>query len=386
MVRSAFPFAVVLGVCLTDQIGLAQPPKPPRPQLINVAERMSKPVKFKFERTPLKEAIEDLKEQLKVPIVLDVKVLEEEAINLEFPISGEGNDRPALESVNGLFLPLGLVAEIRHDVLFVSTIHAQSQWLVSRCYQLKPGNEIDALTKQITSQIGAESWESARGPGKLAAIGPHVLIVFQTLRHHREIERKFAKELLPVIAPADRIADLSPKKGVDPLANMRDLLRRPTSTEYAETPLAEIAADLGKINRIEVDVDHKALEAAAINAKTPVTVNLKGIPLEFSLSLILDQLGLVWTIDGDKILITTPESARRLTVIYDVRDLLAVADGKVLTKGLTRTVQPASWSDVGGPGKISAGDGELSITQTVQVHRMIESWLADVRTALKPGR
>ncbi len=352
---------------------------------VNVAERMSKPAKFKYERTPLKDAIEDLKDHLKVPIVLDVKVLEEAAFNVEFPISGEANDRPALESVNGLFLPFGLVAEIRHDVLFVSTIHAQSQWLVSRCYRLKPGNEIDALMKQITSQIGAESWESARGPGKLATIGPHVLIVFQTLRHHREIERKFAKELLPVNAPADRIADLSPKKGVDPLANMRDLLRRPASTEYAETPLAEIAADLGKINRIEVDVDHKAMEAAAINAKTPVTVNLKGIPLESSLSLILDQLGLVWTIDGDKILITTPKSARRLTVIYDVRDLLAVADGMVLTKVLTRTVQPASWSDVGGPGKTTLVDGELSISQTVQVHRTIETWLADLRTALKPA-
>jgi hypothetical protein len=132
-------------------------------------------------------------------------------------------------------------------------------------------------------------------------------------------------------------------------------------------------------------VDQKALEAASINARTPVTVQLTNIPLESVLALTMQDLGLSWTIDGDGLLITThPVAEQRLIgVTYDVRDLTAGRDLDSLIDALTRTVQPDSWSDVGGPGKIAAAEEGLAIAQSVHIHYAIETWLADLRTVLK---
>ena len=133
-------------------------------------------------------------------------------------------------------------------------------------------------------------------------------------------------------------------------------------------------------------LDEKALVAASINVRTPVTVQLEGVPLESVLALTLQYLGTSWTIDGDQVLLTIPPVAERrlIEVNYDVRDLTADRDPDSLIDALTRTVQPDSWPDVGGPGKIAAAEGSLAITQSVPTHYAIETWLADLRTALKP--
>lgn len=238
------------------------------------------------------------------------------------------------------------------------------------------------MIKQITSQVDAASWDSVGGPGSIARLGPKVLVVLQTPLRHREIERRFAKELLPVRAPADRLAGMVPIKGPDPLGKIREALRRPATALYPETPLSEVVAHFTVINRVEVEIDEKALEEGAVSVMTPISVYLMNVPLESLLTLMTQDRGLSWTIDGDKVLITTPKGTRRLIVNYDVRDLAALADEKAIAKVLARTVHPASWSAVGGPGKITAADGTLSVSQTVQIHREIETWLADVRVAL----
>ena len=184
------------------------------------------------------------------------------------------------------------------------------------------------------------------------------------------------------------MAGLVPAKGVNPLAKMREALRRPTTAEFVETPLKEVVSYLAKTGKTKLGLDGKSLAAAGVSEDTPVTCQLQDLPLDSVLSLLCLNLGLTWTADGDQLLITSPEAAgsRLITINYDVRDLTAGGDFDSLIEAITSTVHPASWQDVGGPGDIDVADGGLVIKQTVEVQRIIETWLADVRTAMRPGR
>ncbi|MBC7852330.1 MAG: hypothetical protein IAF94_02750 [Pirellulaceae bacterium] len=364
------------------------PAAAPPGKALSVADAMSKPVKFDFKDAPLKEVLDELKELLNAPIVLDTKSLEEAAINLETPISGKSKGGVAFDEVNGLLQPLKLAAEIRHDVLYVSTAQKQGQYLGCRAYRVLKAGGGNELAKLITSKIASESWDDVGGPGSIALLGTNVLIVSQTPAIHREIEKKHGRQLLAAVAPADRIAPLVPIKGNDPLGKMRGALRRPVSAEYPETPLKEAVADMAKRYKTSLELDAAAIAAAGVSGDTPVTVSLKALPLESVLTLTFRDLGLTWTVDGDKLLITTPEKAgsKLMSIAYDVRDLTAGGDFDSLIDAITSTVHPASWQDVGGPAKITVADGGLAILQTLQGHRTIQAWLADVRTALRPGR
>lgn len=388
MVRSAFLSAVVLGVCLAGQAAVAQPSKQPRPKPVVVAELISKPIKFEYKETPLKEVIEDIKELSGAPIVLDVKSLEEAAINLDTPVSGKSKGGTAFDEVNGLLKPMKLAAEIRHDVLFVSTMEKQASYLVFRAYRVLKAGDGGALAKQITSKIAPDSWDQVGGPGSIRPFGASVLLVSQTPAIHREIEKTHGRQLTAAVAPAPRPAALVPIKGNDPLAKMRGTLRRPVTAEYVETPLKETVPDMAKRYGVSLELDSAVVAAAMVSLETPVTVNFKELPLDSVLTLVLNDLGLAWTVDGDKILITAPKvaAAKLISITYDVRDLAGGGDFDSLIDAITGTVHPASWQDVGGPGRIRVADGGLAIEQTLEAHRAIESWLADVRTAMRPGR
>jgi hypothetical protein len=385
MVRRAFLVGVMVG-SLWNSAAIAQPPKTQSRKHLSVAERLAKPVKFEYDKTPLKEAVENLKELLQIPIVLDVKSLEVSAINVEGPISGKSRGGTALDDINDLLRPKNLAAEIRHDVLFVSTALEMEAFHVCRVYRLLKVGVTDELTKQIISKVARESWSDVGGAGGITNVGPKALVVFQTPAIHREIEEKFGKQLSRVSAPPDRIASLVPIKGIDPLAKMRSALRRPVSVEFPRRPLHEILESLAKEQKLLLDFDGNALAAANNIRNAPVAVNLKEIPLESIFALVLNDVWLAWTVDGERLLITTPQVARGrlITINYDMHDMIPDPNFTVLIRALTGSVQPDSWSDAGGLGKISTEGDVMSITQTVQVHRAIETWLADLRTALKP--
>src|SRR5436190_17168532 len=95
------------------------------------------------------------------------------------------------------------------------------------------------LKGEVVSKTAKESWSEVGGPGSIAEVGNRALIVLQTPAIHREVEKAFGKRLVLASAPPDRVAALAPTKGVDPLAKMRDLLRRPESVEFPETPFQE---------------------------------------------------------------------------------------------------------------------------------------------------
>jgi hypothetical protein len=118
-----------------------------------------------------------------------------------------------------------------------------------------------------------------------------------------------------------------------------------------------------------------------------VTFKVSGIPLRSALTLLLRDLGLVWTVQGKTLEITTRDSlALRLTPrVYAVSDLTSNSAGLVdLIKSL---LEPTSWDMAGGPGSVVAdraqGKESLVVSQTEPVHRQVAAFLAVLRTVAR---
>ena len=177
------------------------------------------------------------------------------------------------------------------------------------------------------------------------------------------------------------------------------LLDTPTTLNFAETPLEDVAAAIGQQHRVPVRLDSKALDDIGVGTDTPVTFAARGTPLRSALRLILKPLGLVFTVSNDSLMITTPEECESelTTVLYPVTDLVRFRDTKgeewqdydSLIDLIASTVEPQSWDMVGGPGSINGYPvgkvDTIVVSQTQEVHREIAALLEKLRAVAAQG-
>jgi hypothetical protein len=347
---------------------------------------LEKPVTFDYQGARLKVVIENLKETMLIPIVVDIKKLEENAISLETRISGKSSGGPAIDDINELLRSARLSGEIRLDVFYISPLRGQKQFPICRFYRLPKGADTADLIKRLTSKIAAATWRDAGGTGEIVQVAPTVVAIYQIPETQREIQRKFGKELSPVSAPLDKIAALSPTKGPNPISAISQVMRLSNSADYPETPFREALVDWAKNTKVKLAFDDVSIKAAGINPGTPLSVNFKSMPAESVLTLMLEGFDLDWTLDGEQVFVTVPKiaAANDLTITYDTHGLVPPSDNDTLVRAIQHTIRPATWDSAGGAGKITTAKESLKIQQTVKAHREIETWLADLRTALKP--
>jgi hypothetical protein len=167
------------------------------------------------------------------------------------------------------------------------------------------------------------------------------------------------------------------------------------SVDFAETPLREVMAEIGRQFQIPIVLSIKKLEEASVSADTPITIKLDSLSLESILRLMLAQAELDFTIRDEVLLITTPQDVESQLDMrtYPVLDLVysrsstskafVGADYDSLIEIITTTIKPDSWDDVGGPGAIDAlgNAGSLVVSQTQAIHRQIERLLSSLRRA-----
>ena len=105
---------------------------------------------------------------------------------------------------------------------------------------------------------------------------------------------------------------------------IQDELVSPTTVEFVDAPLGDVINRLKELHKIEIQLDDKALEEAGVNTDTPVNKTLSGVTLRSALKLILQSVGLTYTIDNEVLLITSPEGAtsKLVTKVYPVADLV----------------------------------------------------------------
>jgi hypothetical protein len=145
-------------------------------------------------------------------------------------------------------------------------------------------------------------------------------------------------------------------------ARIRKALNAPLDISFAETPLSDALDSLKRQAGVQIVVDRRSLYDAGVDPAVPLTVQAKGVMLRSVLGLVLEPLGLAWTVDREVLLVTSADRAAHLHVtrVYDVAELLrrdddarrAPPDLDDLIHLLVSTVEPTTWDDVGGPGSI----------------------------------
>lgn len=231
-------------------------------------------------------------------------------------------------------------------------------------------------------------------------------------------------------------------KAPDPSEETWCKLQQPGQADFIDVPLGEVLDFLADVSQVQFYVDRNALEDVGLDPASTIDLSLKDVPIEMILRLALRQLYLTYTLDHGVVIVTTPETAEISMIIrvYPVADLLRaeVSDPTIspdtikgsmdpiaplsesqsgagasdrdpvagsdtsssscqmftetparptsvssfgLVNLITKVVEPNTWEDVGGPGSICVFDQSLVIAQTWQVHRKIETLLADLRQA-----
>ena len=174
---------------------------------------------------------------------------------------------------------------------------------------------------------------------------------------------------------------------------IRKILEEVTVSDFFELPLDEAMRFFVEQHDVPILLDNRALRNAGVSTETPVTLQIEGVTLRSALRLILRDLELTYLIDDEVMVVTTPEVSEQLpsTRIYPVCDLIetgdvvGTADYGTLIRVITRTISPDSWEETGGTGRIEAGFGCVTITQTQEVHNEIEDLLTALRKVAMPG-
>jgi hypothetical protein len=172
-------------------------------------------------------------------------------------------------------------------------------------------------------------------------------------------------------------------------------LALPAEIDCHETPLRDVVAKLKYRHKIEIQLDAAGLKDAGVEPETPVTKHLSGISLRAALRLLLDDLGLKYTIHNEVLLITSPTKAESddfaETRFYLVKDLILVRNenGEIETEFqplmdlIQNAVATKSWIDIGGNGAVCSFQFQdrclLVITQSEEVHEQIANLLAAMR-------
>jgi hypothetical protein len=174
-------------------------------------------------------------------------------------------------------------------------------------------------------------------------------------------------------------------------------LKEPTIIEFVETPLKDVVEYLKDTHKVEIQLDVAGLKEAGVEDEAPTTKNIRGVPLNCSLTMILDDIGLGWEVRNDILLITNHGRLveHRTTKLYEVGDLIATHDASgqskddydSLVKVITATVAPDSWTAKSAPASIKGatlgGAKVLSVSAPYAVHREVAEYLANVRRIAK---
>ncbi|MFO0897692.1 MAG: hypothetical protein U0836_09755 [Pirellulales bacterium] len=169
-------------------------------------------------------------------------------------------------------------------------------------------------------------------------------------------------------------------------------LSAPAELAFQDTPLSELPNWLRVHHGVQAILDVKTLEDIGVARDAPITLKLRGVSLHSALRHLLRQQDLTWRVDGELLIVTTPEEAEQhlRAVVYPVLDLVQKADKEegepdldydTLIDLLMTQVAPDSWPEGTGPGPIAPAAGSFVVPQTDDVHEQIAALLAALRQA-----
>ena len=177
---------------------------------------LQSPGTIEFNEVPFQEALNFLAEAHVVPIVIDVRALEDSGLASDLPVTAKLNNRPLAQLLDATLSELGLSWYIRNGVILVTTSDAEDNELLTIVYDLSDFADAGMLTQLseaiLTTTNG--SWEQTSGEGgKLAQFGNRGLVIVQRDRVHLEIQTMIERLRRSLKARATNLdADAKPAK------------------------------------------------------------------------------------------------------------------------------------------------------------------------------
>jgi len=197
-----------------------------------IEKALARPIDLTIKEQPLKDVIGLLQEMAKVPVILEVKKLEEAAINTETPVSFDVKGISLKSGLRLMLRPLGLTYVVEDEVVQITTPEDAGSRLHIRVYDCRelltmPGTKNvapkaagnveavpngvppgtvagaggglapapqrrpmmqDNLVQVVTSSVDPDSWDDVGGPGN-AIEYKGMLVVLQTSECHSKVEK-----------------------------------------------------------------------------------------------------------------------------------------------------------------------------------------------------
>jgi len=169
------------------------------------------------------------------------------------------------------------------------------------------------------------------------------------------------------------------------------MLKKAVDLDFDERPFKEIEKELENTTGLNILLSSSATDDS-LGEDEPITFDLKGVPLNKALHLMLRTKNATYVIDEGVVVIISLDDAEdakwhRLK-IFDCRELVkqlpetnrpAPSRDQSLLDLVQEMIQPDSWSDTGqGLGQIQVVNGILVVAQTEEILQEIENFVADL--------
>ena len=340
---------------------------------------------FSIRQMPLREAIENLLEPEEIPYYVNWSSLADElGLRGEEPVDFAAKGIVVRDAVNKLLGSRDMAWLIRDEVLYItgpidSEMPRNNEAIVYRAISSRA--RMDSVVKGIRSRVFPPSWDTAGGPGRVAALGDRLVVIFQTPTVHREILQRFEETLEPVYATQRKAFERPPGEALSPM----QVILQVTKCNFLNVPLKEAVAQLQAAHGLKIVLDRAALDNWGVSVDSRVTLQLKGVRLESVLNLLTEQLELGWYVDGEHVAITHRVDAR--DIVYDVGDLVKAA-GEDSLPAIAAAIRTTVRTPLGrrqpvGPRDPvrATGAGKLEVRACFVDHRHIGRLLEDLRAA-----
>gem|GEM_PF-2176861 len=160
------------------------------------------------------------------------------------------------------------------------------------------------------------------------------------------------------------------------------------SFSFVEETLENTLRIIAEGQEMPIQLDRRALEATAYTPDTPVNLSLQDVTLRSFLEMLLRDLDLTYTVQGEVLVVTAPEVAERypLARIYWLEGTgLAGGSGRAMNQSIESTLSPDSWQSSGGRStlRIISGGADsrpaIIVSAPYTLHHQIENVLSAMR-------
>jgi hypothetical protein len=167
----------------------------------DIRHALTKKIDWDFNETPLSDVVEVLKKDLKIPVRLDLKAINDLGVTPESPVTFKLSGITAKTALKHLLKDLGLTMTCDNEVMLITSPDWADVNLKTVIYNVaemptyRRANgttvpDFDQLIDTITRTIKPTTWDSVGGPGSVMpydAGNVQVLVISQTWEVHEEI-------------------------------------------------------------------------------------------------------------------------------------------------------------------------------------------------------